>query len=286
MTRFKRALLASLIAVCLTGLFLFLQASFAAQIELNPIAFSLGKFEVRWYGLLIGLSILIGFPWAVKRATQQNILPDRAESVLWWSIVGGAVGARFLYVVQNFAFYQLHSQQILEVFDGGLSIHGMIAGGLIAGYLAAKFYEVRFWDLADAATAPMLLGMVIGRFGNFANYELFGYPTEVAWKMFVPSDFRPVAYVDEEFFHPVFLYDAILNLGLLFLLLRFKTKFRGELLLRFLVGIALTRFVVEFLRIGEIVAFGLTSAQLASVMILIVGLILILLGRKGRIHFD
>ena len=135
MTRFKRALLASLIAVCLTGLFLFLQASFAAQIELNPIAFSLGKFEVRWYGLLIGLTILIGFPWAVKRATQQNILPDRAESVLWWSIVGGAVGARFLYVVQNFAFYQLHSQQILEVFDGGLSIHGMIAGGLIAGYL-------------------------------------------------------------------------------------------------------------------------------------------------------
>lgn len=287
-TRFKKAILAGLVSVGLVSLFLFLKASFAGEVMIDPVATRLFGFEIRWYGLLVGSVILIGLPWAVKRAGQANLAPERAEAALWWSIIGGVVGARFVYVVQNYSFYHLEPSKIIQVFDGGLSIHGMILGGLVVGYLAARFFEVEFWKLADAAVPPMILGMVIGRFGNFANHELFGYPTNLAWRMFVPEQFRPPAYLDSQFFHPVFLYEALLNLLVLCLILKFQSsvKFSGELLLRFLAGISVTRFTVEFFRIGQAAEFGLTSAQLVSLVIITVSLILIGLGRKHKITFS
>jgi len=283
--RLYRALVAGAGLAGIVALALWLHAAFQGRIHVSSVAFTAGPLSVRWYGLLIAFSILLSLPWAVARARRAGLDPHRAEAAYWWGVVGGAVGARLVYVVQNLDYYGHQPAVILAIADGGLSIHGMILGGLVAGALAARALGLSFWLLADAAGPAMLAGMVLGRFGNFTNMELIGYPTSVPWKMFVPPPARPPLFTGAEFFHPVFLYDAILNCMLLALLLATErtVRFPGELIFRLLAGIAVTRFIVEFWRIGDRVLGPLSLAQLASVLIFTVAVTVLWLGRRGKL---
>jgi phosphatidylglycerol:prolipoprotein diacylglycerol transferase len=276
--------IAIIVTISSTVTLLFFRAVFAGSIIVSPTAFWIFGIGVHWYGLLAALGILIGFPWALRRAKSRELKPARlVEETLWWAIGGGLVGARLVYVLQNIPVYIKQPLQILAVADGGLSIHGMLLGGLISGAMAAKVSRINFWKLADAALPPLLLGMILGRFGNFANGELFGYPTSLPWKMFVVPTNRPEAYLDQSFFHPIFLYDAMLNSLLLVFLLRTQQgcRFNGELLGRMLLGISVTRFIVEWWRINDPPTVGmLSTAQIVSLVLGLVSLMFILIGRR------
>ncbi|MBI2589483.1 prolipoprotein diacylglyceryl transferase [Candidatus Berkelbacteria bacterium] len=262
--------------------FLFLREAFAGRLTLNPIALSFGTLEMHWYGLIIAGSLALAFPWAMHRARQRQIQLHDAEIVFMLAILGAILGARSVYIVQNLPYYTAHLGEILNLTTGGLSIHGALFGGLVAGALIAKKHSLPFWKLSDAAMPALLLGMILGRFGNFTNGELFGPPTNLPWKMFVPLFARPPELVDVQFFHPSFLYDAMLNAFVLILLLKSerKMRFSGELTLWFFVGISVTRFGVEFFRLGELSSIHLTSAQLISILLSLVALTLIVLTRR------
>lgn len=267
------------VALLLLGLasFVFLQAVFTGQFILSPIAISAFGLNVHWYGLFIMVSIAIAIPWTVARAIARGLNPAATETVLWWAVVGGIVGARALFVLQTLPLYRTAPLRMFAIMDGGLSIHGALLGGFLTAFAAAAWFNrslsraaaIRFWLLADAAVPPLLFGMVVGRFGNLFNYELFGPPARVPWRMFVPQAFRPVEFADYRYFHPAFLYDAMGNALVLGLVLanEHRAKYPGEPVLWFFLGTATVRFLVEFWRIGAPAAGNLTSAQLVSIVI-------------------
>lgn len=269
---FKKSLIFGLFCAIVAGMFLWLKPVFAGESLVHPVAFSVGSLQIRWYGLLIGFSIALGFYLTAKRA-KKSFEEEIFDITIWWAIIGGVFGARLFYILQNVNYFRVFSGDIFKISEGGLSIHGALFGGFLAAYLALGRDLKKFLQLADAATPALLLGMIIGRFGNFFNYEIFGYPTSVAWKMFVPAGMRPVGLRGFDFFHPTFLYEAILNaILLIFLLSKEKTYKTGELTLKFFAGISITRFIVEFFRIGDPLFWGLTLAQVVSLIIFILAI--------------
>src|SRR5690606_12255077 len=159
------------------------------------------------------------------------------------------------------------SDLIFMVWEGGLSIHGVLLGGILAAALFARRLGVPFLTFADVVTPAMPLGQALGRWGNFFNQERFGYPTDVPWKMYVAPEFRPPQWAQFEFFHPTFLYESVWNAGVLALLLcyrRLPSAREGDVFFLYLASYSLGRFWVEFFRIGTKLALGLTLAQWVS----------------------
>lgn len=271
------------------ALAVFFCLAFAGTIRISPVAFTLGPFAVRWYGLFALVGLAVGLPWTVRRAQAVGCDPGLAERILLGATVAGLAGARLAYVLQNIPWYAAHPDQILRIADGGLAVHGMLAGGVLGAALLCRAYRQPFWALADAAAPALLLGMVIGRFGNFTNGELIGYPTTLPWKMFVAPEYRPAGYLAAAFFHPIFLYDALLNGLALFVLLRRERSavVRGEVFWRFLAAISLTRLVVEHWRINVPASTAsLSSAQLLSIGLGTAAVAVIAAARRGALPFE
>ncbi len=315
-------------AILFTALFFVLRELFAGRWLIDPIAFSLGPIDVRWYGIIIAIGILIALEWTSRRAERRGLDRRLVERVSWWAVLGGIVGARLIYVAQNLDYFSAHLDRVGALTDGGLSIHGALIGGALAVWLTIKRSghsehpsrrsglgveesglvahvdpstllgmtpKERFFAFTDAAVPGLLLAMILGRFGNLANAELFGPPTGVPWKLFIPVDARPIGLEHVAFYHPTFLYDALLNtlvlIGLLWLERRWlrapgyprqggvEGNAPGRLTLWFFLGIAMTRFTVEFWRLGDTVALGLSLAQWVSLLIAGSCVVLLMFGR-------
>lgn len=253
--------------VAAAALFFAVRPMFAGQRPVNPVVFSIGPLQLRWYGLLIAGSFIPGFYLAAGEARRKNIDVERLYDFAVIAALFGFAGARLGYVVQNLNVYLADPVRIFMVWEGGLSIHGVLLGGILAAALFARRLGVPFLTFADVVTPAMPLGQALGRWGNFFNQELFGYPTDVPWKMYVAPEFRPPEWAQFEFFHPTFLYESVWNAGVLALLLwyrRLPSAREGDVFFLYLASYSLGRFWVEFFRIGTKLALGLTLAQWVS----------------------
>ena len=239
-----------------------------------PQGFHLGPFHVRYFGIILALAVLAAYALAVKRASLYQINKDEAEDFIFWVIVGGFIGARAYHVLSSLTYYLQHPIDILMVWHGGLSVIGSLIGGLVVICLKSKKIRQNFLVLLDWLAPSMVLGQIIGRFADLFNYELFGYPTSLAWKMFVPVDFRPAAHIGANFFHPLFLYEAMGNAIILFLLL-WKTKKqpnqKGKIFFTYLILYGALRFFLEFLRIDAVFIGGLRLNAIVSLGFVLVG---------------
>lgn len=205
----------------------------------------------------MALAVLFGYGLAKKRAVKFGIDSKQADDVIFYLILGGFAGSRFYHVLTSLSFYQDHPAQIFYVWHGGLSIYGAVFGGILGLYLYSKLSIInsKLLILLNWLTPSLIVGQIIGRFGNFFNYELYGYPTNLPWKMFVPEKFRSMEFMSFEFFHPIFLYEQIGNLILLLVLFKlekFQTRDRNAyLFLHYILWYNLLRFGLEFLRIDS-----------------------------------
>ena len=244
---------------------------FTGDRPVDPVLLRLGPLQVRWYGFLIAFSFIPGFRLAAAEARRKGINPDLLYDFGFVAGVSGFVGARLAYVVQNLRQFLAEPARIVAVWEGGLSMHGVIIGGLLATAYFARKIHVPFFIFADVVIPALPLGQALGRWGNFFNQELFGYPTSVPWKMYVAPQYRPPEWAAEAYFHPTFLYESLWNLATLGLLLwyrRLPAAREGDVLFLYLAFYSLGRFWVEFFRIGTPVAAGLTLAQLVSLLII------------------
>jgi phosphatidylglycerol---prolipoprotein diacylglyceryl transferase len=255
--------------VLLGGLALFLGVVFSGTYVLSQ-GLRIGPLSVRYYGLALAVAILAAYFLARWRAKAYGLDVARADSILFSVAIAGFIGARLYHVASDWSYYAQHMSQIVAVWRGGLSIFGAFIGGFLMLIWQARQKPVLpLLKLADWLAPSVIVGQILGRFGNLFNYEAYGYPTSLPWKMNVPIQFRAPDYITDQFFHPLFLYEALGN-GLIFLILWLLRRqlTSGRLFFAWLLLYNLMRFFIEFLRIdstflGSVRLNSITSGVLA-----------------------
>ena len=259
---------------------------YTGQISFSPIAFYLGNFPVHWYGIIMATGIYTAYLINLRFALNHNskISLDHISSASIWAILGGIIGARLLFVVLKWSDFANSIPEIFSLQGGGLSIHGAILGGLIAVIIYSRINRLNWLNLADLMVIGIPIGQVIGRFGNFINQEAYGGATSLPWKMYISPINRPVGMEEIAFYHPTFLYEGILLIVLYFMIRKIANhnSWPGKTFVTYLMGYSVIRLFTEYFRIDSDYIGILSYAQLASVMILIGGIIWYYLQRKSH----
>lgn len=241
----------------------------------NPIAFQIGPFTVFWYGLIIGLGVVLAFILAIREGKRRGYAIDLFYDLIIFGVPAGIIGARLYYVIFQWSHYADNPLRVLYVWEGGLAIHGALIAGVIVGIFIAKRYQINFWDLADIAAPSLIIGQAIGRWGNFFNQEAYGYETSLPWAMYIDGAYR----------HPTFLYESIWNLlvfGFLLWLRRKKFIKSGEVFFAYLIGYSFGRFFIEGLRTDSLMLGSIRVAQLISVVLISISIIWMIYRRKNQ----
>lgn len=234
---------------------------------MGPVAFKLFGIEVMWYGLLIATGVIIGTLLALKEAKRKGLEEDLIIDLLLFAIPGAIIGARIYYVIFSWDMYKNDLMEIFNIRGGGLAIHGVIIGGVLVAVIFAKIRKQSFWKLGDIVAPSLILGQAIGRWGNFANQEAHGGPTNLPWGIIVNG----------VKVHPTFLYESIWNFLLFIFLLwygRKKAKADGEVFLLYLILYSVARFWIEGLRTDSLMFGPIRVAQLVSLSTIIIGSII------------
>jgi len=259
--------------------------SFLHTFEPSAILFSAGPINIHWYGLLMVIGILAALGTAFALAGGYGIARDTIFDLGFWLILGGLAGARLYDVALQLPYYIGHPVQILEIWKGGLAIHGAILAGLLIVWLFARRRRLNFWQLTALLTPGLALGQTIGRWGNYFNQELFGLPTEQAWGIPISVMKRPLDYLAAPYFQPTFLYESLgcllIAAALIIIniyLIRNK-KLAGAyvwLTALYMVSYSILRFALEFIRTDAApVLLGLRWPQIASLLLIAASILLL-----------
>ncbi|MBQ9688421.1 prolipoprotein diacylglyceryl transferase [bacterium] len=244
----------------------------------GDIAFSIGNISVHYYGLCISLGIVLGImlSYFVAKKYYESINPDIIFDVEIKFIIGGIICSSMYYCILNLEYYQAHNLEVLQIYKGGLSIHGALIGGLLGGTWYCEKHKLPILKLCDIFSFGTVLGQIIGRWGNFFNSEAFGFPCEHFLKLYIEPDKRPFVFSRYEYFHPTFLYESLLNivvLVVLFIMLRKRPK-DGTIFFYYLILYSMVRIIVEPLRIDSLVyVFGQPFPLVVSFVIIAIGMI-------------
>lgn len=245
----------------------------------GSIAIQFGPFAIHWYGILIAAGVLIGTIIACREATRRGEDADTLLNILVFSVLAALVGSRLYYVLFNWSYYKANLARVFAMWEGGLAIHGGIAGGFIVGFILLKLKRLPIGKYLDIVAPSMILGQAIGRWGNFFNQEAFGTPTELPWKLFIDPTHRPEKYAQASYFHPTFLYESLwdfLVFASLFWVLRKRLlRFHGTLFLSYLGLYSVGRFFTESLRTDSLMLGSFRAAQVVSVALILLGAVTI-----------
>lgn len=287
----KRVVLISVAAASAVVLFFFLRAVFSGELILNPVIVEgIGPFSIRWYGVMIATAIIVAYILGRHQGLKEGIEEDYMIEAVFIGIIFGVLGARIYYVVFNYEMYRGDFWSIFRTWDGGLAIHGAFFAALLVTFFYVTFRKkanLKFLQATDIFTAVLPLAQAIGRWGNFMNYEAYGSPTDLPWKMFVPLRYRMPGYYEFEYFHPTFLYESLANVAIFAVLYWYlgKRKNYGEVTALYMVFYSIVRFFVEGLRLDSLYIgqTDIRTAKAVSVILLIAGIVLFIFSRyKGK----
>jgi phosphatidylglycerol---prolipoprotein diacylglyceryl transferase len=267
----------------------------------NPIAISIplpfpifgqNSLPIYWYGILIVVGAIAGAYLGTLEAKRRGLDPDHVWNALLFALVFGVIGARLYHIVStlsdpNPAMQTLAQQYLsnpitmLNPRTGGLGIYGAVAGGLLGLWIYARYAHLKFWQWVDIAIPGLALGQAIGRWGNFFNQELYGFPTTLPWgipidqahRLSAPgADFTDLSKypVDTTRFHPTFLYESLAMLIaaglLLYVARRYSSRLKmGDMLLIYGMLYPLVRFFTEMERPDAWKIADVPTAQIIAV---------------------
>ena len=249
----------------------------------------LGSIPIYYYGIFMALSLTLGVLTAnfVTRKFYPNINSDVIYDISPHVIIGAIIGARLYYCLLSYSYFVDNPSEIIQIWHGGISIHGGIIGGLISGIIYAKKHKLPILKLCDIFSYGLILGQALGRWGNFFNSEAFGRPTENFLKLYIPIYKRPLEYMQYNYFHPTFLYESILDIGiflvLFFVIKKFSKDIDGIVFFSYLILYSIVRIIVEQVRIDSVLnVFGIPIAQIVSILIALISIIAIFIIKKGH----
>ncbi len=264
--------------------------------SIDPVAFAIGPFVVRWYALAYLVGVLGGAAYATTLLRRHGLWKDThppfRPAAIWdfafWAVVGIVLGGRLGYVLfYNLPYYAANPAEILALWDGGMSFHGGLVGIMIAMGLFVRHKGGNILSGLDLLGAIGTIGLFLGRLANFINGELYGAPTDLPWGVVFPTDPEQLPR------HPSQLYEALLEGLLLFIVIRIATNHLGALKRPGLVagifgiGYALSRISVEFFRVpdpqlGYLFGGWLTMGMVLSLPILVAGIVLVLYAMRQQ----
>ena len=252
---------------------------------MNSVLFDFGIFQIKWYSFLILVGIILGGTLAYRESYRKGLNRDRFIDILFYGVLIGIIGARLYYVIFNFDYYKTNLIEILEVWNGGLAIHGGIIAGTAFMYFYTKKKKINFWLLLDILVVGLILAQAIGRWGNFFNGEAYGRDVTLDFLQFLhlPKFIIDGMYINGIYREPTFLYESIFNLIGFFILinLRKKKSLRtGMISSIYLIWYGLFRCIIESFRSDSLMLGPIKVAQLISIIGIILGVVLLIYSKK------
>jgi len=274
------------------------------EFRLNRVAFSLLGKDIYWYGIIITCGLLLAVAYGYWKAPKYQLDREKIIDMLFFAIPLCIIGARAYYVIFNpsicldedasFSLYRA-----IAVWDGGLAIYGAILVAIVTVLVYCRIRKQNFWDYADLGSLGVMIGQLVGRWGNFVNVEAYGGQTTLPWRMTsvsIANDLWRDGYIttSEEYqqvlegivgVHPTFFYESMWNLLgfiILALLARRGRRVRGQTFAGYLIWYGLGRAIIEGLRTDSLYLFGtgIRVSQVVGIISVIVGVIMLIIRFK------
>lgn len=257
---------------------------------MDRIALDLGFIQIYWYSIFIFLGVFFASVVILREAKRQKINEEFIVNLIFYSVIFGLIGARLYYVAFNLDYYLKYPLEILEIWNGGLAIHGGIIFGLLTIIIYTKKYHAKTLKVLDIIVVGLILGQAIGRWGNFFNGEAYGAVVTIDYlqKLGLPSFLIDGMYINGAYHHPAFLYESIWNLFGFFALLivrKYKYLKTGQLTGVYLIWYSVGRFFIEAMRTDSLMLGIFRIAQIVSVLGILIGILMLIFCKKGS-RFD
>ncbi len=280
------------------------------EFELNRVAIIVLGRPIYWYGIIIVSGLILAVILCSRWGKRYGITEENLIDMLMFAIPAALISVRTYYVIFNLGMYKnmdgsLNWGKIFRYSDGGLAIYGAIISSVIVLFIFCKVKKLNFLAFADLGVHGLLIGQLIGRWGNFMNVEAFGGTTTLPWRMCGPTIADYMArngYVDQQGYqaildgtmgvHPTFFYESVWNLAGLFLVYQLgkRRKYDGQCFLFYIFWYGLGRAWIEGLRTDSLYFFGLelfgvpirTSQMLAAVSAIAAGAVLLWIMQKSK----
>lgn len=259
-------------------------------LENVPQGFYIGSFYVALYGVIIGIGVIAGITMAAHAAKVTGMNPDDVWDFAIYAVIFSVIGARIYYVVFEWDNYKNNLLSVFKIREGGLAIYGAVIGAFITLFVYTRIKKCKALNLGDAGVTGLVLGQVIGRWGNFFNREVFGEYSDGLLAMRLPIQaLRDQSDITDNIrahivegtnyiqVHPTFLYESMLNLVLLLFMLWYlkHKKFDGEICLLYLGGYGIIRFFVEGIRTDQLKIHGtdIAVSQLLGIVLFVLAIV-------------
>lgn len=253
---------------------------------MNPVAFQIGSFEVRWYGILIAFGVIVAILLASYNCKRKDVDFDIILDGFFIAFPAAIIGARVYYVIFEFQNYKDNIIDIFNIRKGGLAIHGGLIGAFLAVYIYSRIKKLKMLKYLDIAAPSIILAQAIGRWGNFMNSEAHGGEVSYEFISKFPSFIEKGMNIGGVYYHPTFLYESIWNLIVCIILLIILYKKRrnhdGIVIANYMILYSLGRVFIEGLRTDSLMIGNIRVAQLISITGIIAGTAIILYIRKKR----
>ena len=248
---------------------------------MSPIMFKIGSIGIRWYSVLILISFVIGYILVITRARKQTISGVYITDLCLYLVIFCIIGARLYYCLFNMDYYKNNMLEILMVWKGGLAIHGGIIAGIIVLLLYTRKFNIGFFRMTDIIAPALALGQAIGRWGNFFNQEAYGPATTIAelQRLHVPKFVIDGMYIDGTYHHPTFLYESLacLLIFIIIMIIRNSKHIKdGQVTGIYFIIYGVARYFIESLRQDSLYLGTYRVAQLVSITMIAVGIVLII----------
>ena len=255
---------------------------------MNPIIFTIGNFEIRWYSIILLIAFTFASFFINKEAKRFEIEKDFIFNLLFWTLIFGILGARIYYVVFDWQYYSNNISEIWKIWNGGLAIHGGIIAGLLTIIVYTKKYKLRLLRYLDFVVPGLIIAQSIGRWGNFFNQEAHGIATslEQLKNLHIPDFIIKGMKINGVYYTPTFFYESIACIiGFIIIAIIRRNKYTkvGTPTALYLIIYGIVRIFIERSRTDALMFCGFKIAIIVSIIMVVVGvLVLILNSRKGK----
>lgn len=233
----------------------------------NKVAFTVFGRDVMWYGIIIAFGMIMGLLVAMRHAKQERISYDDVMDYAIFTVISAIIGARLYYVLTSLDMYIKDSfiatlREMIAIWEGGLAIYGGVIGGAIAIFVISKIKKIKFGKVCDMIIPALMIGQIIGRWGNFFNAEAHGTVTDLPWRMGLQTVGSDVV----KYVHPTFLYESLWNLiGFIIISAVYKKKkYHGQITLMYFAWYGFGRMFIEQLRTDSLYVGQFRISQLVG----------------------